>query len=532
MFETDYRSSDNECDSVIDEQEDLSNFHLGTDKDFANKSTQVEPETLKEYLQTEHDKENNAYFYKHKEGRSRHPSKINSPYERGLSGNSMVDKLLHSTQNILSRVSSIIPLLRTFSRVSSDSGYQSTPPSRSISRKQSLISIGSLLHSETEDVEEEFFSHVKVVPGGNITDDYILLELLGEGAFSKVYLAESKQDKGGLAAVKVINKDELCKDEDKMFLVDKEIEIMAQLDHPNIVKLYEVYVNSEQVCLVMELAKGGEVFDKLLEYGSLTEPEAAKLLQQILEAISYLHNLGIVHRDLKPENLLFYDNKLRSKVMVTDFGLSDYEEDLSAESPVCGTATYLAPEVIKRSCSSRAQDMWSLGVISYIILCGYPPFFKDNKADEDDSELLKQIARGKYKFHSNFWDEISDDAKDFVCGLMNVDPMKRMSVQEALHHPWIIRYTKGYFDENCVTNLLQALAVLLLTISFFYLYFFSLSKYFNIEYFFVNWLYHSFEDLIDRGAEVMSNSYRYLQNFGDSIQSPLKCFLQGAFDTS
>jgi len=371
-----------------------------------------------------------------------------------------------------------------------------------------------LLHSDAEDVEqEEFYSHVKVVPGGNITDDYILLELLGEGAFSNVFLAESKQEKGGLAAVKVINKEELCKDEDKMFLVDKEIEIMAQLDHPNIVKLYEVYVNSEEVCLVMELAKGGEVFDKLLEYGSLTEPEAARLLSQVLEAVGYLHAQGIVHRDLKPENLLYYDNKSNSKVMVTDFGLSDYEEELRPDSAVCGTATYLAPEVIKGTCSSRAQDMWSLGVISYIILCGYPPFFTDKKGGgNNDTELLNQIARGKYKFHENFWDDISLEAKDFVKRLMSVSPEKRLGVEEALKHPWIVRYNKSFLSETLLNNILTALTVLLVAISFFYLYFFSLSKYFNIEYFFISWIADSVGSLFQGYSDFVNSSHKYLMD--------------------
>lgn len=512
MFEIGCREDDNESDSTIEE-------------DFALKLSQFDTEL--KYSQVHRSKSRQKEDFQ-KNDSSRKSSLFSQQNERG----SMVDKLLHSTQNILSRVSSIIPLLRTFSRHSSDSGYQSTPPSRSISRKQSLISIGSLLHSDAEDGEqEEFYSHVKVVPGGNITDDYILLELLGEGAFSNVFLAESKQDKGGLAAVKVINKAELCKDEDKMFLVDKEIEIMAQLDHQNIVKLYEVYVNSEEVCLVMELAKGGEVFDKLLEYGSLSEPEAARLLAQVLEAVGYLHAQGIVHRDLKPENLLYYDNKSNSKVMVTDFGLSDYEEELSSDSAVCGTATYLAPEVIKGTCSSRAQDMWSIGVISYIILCGYPPFFTDKKGEgNNETELLNQIARGKYKFHENFWDDISIEAKDFVKRLMNVSPDKRLSVEQALKHPWIIRYNKSFLSETLLNKIFQALTVLIITISFFYLYFFSLSKYFNIEYFFISWIADTVGSLFQGSSDFISSSQKYLIDSWPTFLKQAKSCISMLFD--
>lgn len=406
----------------------------------------------------------------------------------------VVKMIVNSTQDLFSRVSSFFPSLRSFSRHSSDSGFQSgcasLPPSRPLSRRSSLFSLLSLGGSEAPsegDDDEEFKSHVKVVPGGNVSDDYELLELLGEGAFSKVYLAESKSDKGGLAAVKVINKEELCREENKMFLIEKEIEIMSQLDHPNVVKLYEVYVNEEEVCLVMELAKGGEVFDRLLECGSLPELEAARLLHQVLDAVQYLHTRGIVHRDLKPENLLFYDNKSNSKVMVTDFGLSEYEEELSPESPVCGTATYLSPEVIKRTASTRAQDMWSLGVISYIILCGYPPFFRD-KSDANETELLRQISKGKYKFHNNFWDDISIEAKDFVRQLMCVKPEQRMSVEEALNHPWIRSAMGHSFTDTFLQSVAQATAVLGSTAAVFYVYFTTLSYYFNVEYHFVSYL--------------------------------------------
>jgi len=422
-------------------------------------------------------------------------------------GKNMVQKL---TQTIISRVSSFFPIIGSFSRHSSDSGIQSLPPSRSLSRRSSIFSLGSYM-SEASDSEDEFLSHVKVVPGGNIKDDYKLLELLGEGAFSKVYLAESIQDKGGLAAVKVINKAELCRDEDKMFLVEKEIEIMSQLDHPNIVKLYEVYVNSEEVCLVMELAKGGEVFDKLIEFGSLSEPVSAKLVLQVLEAVSYLHSLGIVHRDLKPENLLFYDNKTGSKVMVSDFGLSDYDEELSSESPVCGTATYLAPEVVKRTCSTQAQDMWSLGVISYIILCGYPPFFRDNKKEGDEAELLRQIARGKYKFHPNFWDDISLEAKDFVRGLMNTDPDARLTAEEAIHHPWIQNSTKNFFTETLWQSVMSGFLILSTLLVCFYMYFYVLSQYFNLQYSLVTKVASSSLDWIQsigEGFELMASGYR------------------------
>jgi len=228
--------------------------------------------------------------------------------------------------------------------------------------------------------------------------------------------------------------------------------------------------------------------------------------------------LGIVHRDLKPENLLLYDNIASSKVMVTDFGLSDYEEELSPESAVCGTATYLSPEVIKRTSSTRAQDMWSLGVICYIILCGYPPFFRDNKDDGDERELLKQIARGKYKFHNNFWDNISLEAKDFVRGLMCPNPGRRLTVQEALDHPWIRNNTRNFLSDSYLQSFVQGVLLLGLALSFFYLYFFILSQYFNIENFmfrklsetagsWLDWLGQQLSEIADFIGRQLKNSF-------------------------
>lgn len=180
---------------------------------------------------------------------SRSPSIPN--LSRSHSGSRMaMSELLSRTSSFAGKISSYLPSLHSFSRNSSDSGVYSTitsrPPSTPVSRRSSIFSFGSEIGADT-DSEDELLSHVNVVPGGDVNDAYDLKQLLGEGAFSKVYLAESKSQSGGLAAVKIIDKEELCKDEDKMFLVDKEIEIMSQLDHPNIVRLFEVYENKKEV---------------------------------------------------------------------------------------------------------------------------------------------------------------------------------------------------------------------------------------------------------------------------------------------
>jgi len=324
---------------------------------------------------------------------------------------------------------------------------------------------------------------VNVYPGGNVEDNFELKQLLGEGAFSKVFLAESRTVKGGLVAVKIIDKEELCREEDKMFLVDKEIEIMSQLDHEHIIRLLEVYENNREVCLVMELAKGGELFDRLLEQGSLRESEAARLFSQLLEAVAELHSRGIVHRDLKPENLLFYDNTADSQILLADFGLSDYEEELSKDSPVAGTPTYLAPEVIAQTESSAAQDLWSCGVILFIILCGYPPFFSDEENEQDsETAVLKAVVKGRYNFHSAFWDQVSSEAKDLVSRLLCLDPQLRLSAREALRHPWIMRHRKRrQLTENLQQVATQLATLLVIIMMVFGLYFILLSDHFGVR---------------------------------------------------
>jgi len=410
----------------------------------------------------------------------------------------LTDLLHHSVSSITGRLTNVIN--RSFSRASSDSGFisstehpsspptprSSLPHSPFASRRQSLL-------SDCPSYDDEDFGQVKIFTDSNVEDSYNLTACLGSGAFSTVYLAECKENKGGMAAVKVINKESLCEGgEDKLFLVDKEIEIMAQLDHPGIVKLYEVYENDKEVCLVMELAKGGEVFDRLCEEGCLNEADAADTISQLLSVIHYLHDMGIVHRDLKPENMLYYDNKTDSKIMLTDFGLSEYLDQLNPDSVVCGTPTYLSPEVIQQTNSSTAQDMWSCGVICYILLCGYPPFCKAD--DETGTEVMDLVVEGKWVFHSSHWDDISLPAKNFVQKLLTADPRKRYTCQQALDHEWIKCKKRG---ESTLDALLQGFIIMIATVIIFFIYFYILSTYFGIEYRFVSWFESGIVDAKD-----------------------------------
>nr|CAD7196651.1 unnamed protein product [Timema douglasi] len=181
----------------------------------------------------------------------------------------------------------------------------------------------------------------------------------------------------------------------------------------------------------MELVTGGELFDRIVEKGSYTEKDASDLIRQVLEAVDYMHEQGVVHRDLKPENLLYYSQDEDSKIMISDFGLSKME-DSGVMATACGTPGYVAPEVLAQKPYGKAVDVWSIGVISYILLCGYPPFY-----DENDANLFAQILKGEFEFDSPYWDDISDSAKDFIRQLMCVEVEKRYTCRQALAHPWI-----------------------------------------------------------------------------------------------
>lgn len=262
----------------------------------------------------------------------------------------------------------------------------------------------------------------------SVEDKYYLKELLGTGAFSVVRVAESKERPGQLNAVKIIDKKALKGKEDSL---ENEIKVLRRLKHHNIVQLLETFEDKTKVYLIMELVTGGELFDRIVEKGSYTEKDAAGLIRQVLEAVHYMHEQGVVHRDLKPENLLYYSQDEESKIMISDFGLSKME-DSGIMATACGTPGYVAPEVLAQKPYGKAVDVWSIGVISYILLCGYPPFY-----DENDANLFAQILKGEFEFDSPYWDEISDSAKDFIRQMMCVNVDKRFSCKQALGHPWI-----------------------------------------------------------------------------------------------
>jgi calcium/calmodulin-dependent protein kinase I len=260
---------------------------------------------------------------------------------------------------------------------------------------------------------------------------YTIGKQLGTGAFSTVKLATRIKDKKRFA-VKIIKKTKLAPDE--LAVVHDEVEIMSRITHPHCVALEEMYENKKRLYLVLELLEGGELFDVIVEKGHFSEAEAASVMRQVTHAIKYLHKIGIVHRDLKPENLLCDKKGDDFNVKITDFGLAKLRDSngTAAMSTACGTPGYVAPEVLRSNSYDASVDMWSLGVILYILLCGFPPFYH-----EQTPMLYEQIKKADYDFPDPYWTNISSEAKDLVTKLLELDVKKRYTPDQVLAHPWI-----------------------------------------------------------------------------------------------
>ncbi|KAI5625747.1 calcium/calmodulin-dependent protein kinase type 1B, partial [Silurus asotus] len=263
------------------------------------------------------------------------------------------------------------------------------------------------------------------------TDDihavYELKEKLGEGSFSEVRVAEHRRTHKRVA-IKCIRKKAF---KGKESMLENEIAVLRRLKHGNIISLEETFETPAKLYLVMTLVTGGELLDRILKQGSYTEKDASHVILQVLEAVKYLHQLDIVHRDLKAKNLLYETPFQDSKIVLSDFGLSKIA-DQGFLSTACGTPAYVAPELLQEKTYGKEVDLWAMGVISFILLCGYPPFYDDN-----DTELYKQIIEAKVEFDSPYWDDISDSAKDFIVHLLEKDPKRRFNCEQALQHLWI-----------------------------------------------------------------------------------------------
>lgn len=269
--------------------------------------------------------------------------------------------------------------------------------------------------------------------GVDVVDIYYVGEELGRGAFSVVKKGKHKKT-GEPVAIKVIEKKFVEKQD--LMLLAREIDIMKKVDHPNVLRLFEVFETDETISLVMELVTAGELFYKIVEKGNYSEKDAADIVRQILKGVEYLHGQGICHRDLKPENLLCSGEEQGYKpfrVIIADFGLSKAFNNGEVLETSCGTPDYVAPEVITAEGTyDSSVDMWSIGVITYVLLCGFSPFLSSTQHG-----LFDKIVRVEYDFPDPEWTNISESAKSFIRGLLIKDGSKRMTATQCLNHPWL-----------------------------------------------------------------------------------------------
>jgi len=274
----------------------------------------------------------------------------------------------------------------------------------------------------------------------HIVDDisklYKLGDELGRGRFSVVNSAINVKEGRGYA-VKVVENKSLT-DEENLEALETEIEILRKLDHPHIVSLKEVVVSTEDTYIVMELLSGGELFNRIVDKGPFPEAEAANLFAQILLSMEYLHSLSIVHRDVKPENILYLSSGA-DQIKLIDFGYAGVWTPEKPLTGLCGTPDYVAPEVLSwyddednGTPYGKGSDLWSLGVLLYVILSGCSPF----SADEEEA-ILELVAQAKYEFHEAEWANITPDAKDLISQLLIVDPEKRLTMEQLLNHAWL-----------------------------------------------------------------------------------------------
>ncbi|XP_078222718.1 calcium/calmodulin-dependent protein kinase type II subunit delta isoform X23 [Callithrix jacchus] len=262
------------------------------------------------------------------------------------------------------------------------------------------------------------------------TDEYQLFEELGKGAFSVVRRC-MKIPTGQEYAAKIINTKKLsARDHQKL---EREARICRLLKHPNIVRLHDSISEEGFHYLVFDLVTGGELFEDIVAREYYSEADASHCIQQILEAVLHCHQMGVVHRDLKPENLLLASKSKGAAVKLADFGLAiEVQGDQQAWFGFAGTPGYLSPEVLRKDPYGKPVDMWACGVILYILLVGYPPFW-----DEDQHRLYQQIKAGAYDFPSPEWDTVTPEAKDLINKMLTINPAKRITASEALKHPWI-----------------------------------------------------------------------------------------------
>ncbi|CAG8908773.1 unnamed protein product [Penicillium egyptiacum] len=306
--------------------------------------------------------------------------------------------------------------------------------------------VGRNKHRELEDGDEVsilnearfVFRYPRTRETNGFRQQYRILNQLGKGHFATVYLC-AERSTGDKYAVKVFERrlgDSQKSQNDNA--LQQEIALLMGVHHPNLLCLKESFDESDGAYLVLELAPEGELFNWIVNNKNMTEDETRGVFRQLFDGLKYLHERGIVHRDIKPENILVADRNLNVKL--GDFGLAKIIGEESFTTTLCGTPSYVAPEILQDTRHrkyTKAVDVWSLGVVLYICLCGFPPFSDELNTPESPFTLAQQIKMGKFDYPSPYWDPVGDTALDLIDRMLTVDVNKRITVDECLEHPWM-----------------------------------------------------------------------------------------------
>ncbi|XP_062243871.1 serine/threonine-protein kinase DCLK2 isoform X3 [Platichthys flesus] len=328
------------------------------------------------------------------------------------------------------------------SQISTRSTKSSSPSPTSPRPVPSFTQIPPSLHSSSTDVNGSMHNHQeqsnqlspevngnRCPPAAPILEKYEVGKVIGDGNFAVVKECVERST-GKEFALKIIDK---AKCSGKEHLIENEVAVLRRVKHPNIIMLVEEVDTASELYLVMELVKGGDLFDAITSSTKYTERDGSIMIYNLAGALKYLHSMNIVHRDIKPENLLVFEYPDGTKSLkLGDFGLATVVE--GPLNTVCGTPTYVAPEIISESGYGLKVDIWAAGVITYILLCGFPPFRSESNLQE---ELFDQILQGRLDFPSPYWDNITDSAKELIGKMLQVNVEARYTAQDVLSHPWV-----------------------------------------------------------------------------------------------
>ena len=280
----------------------------------------------------------------------------------------------------------------------------------------------------------------------NFNEDYKILETLGEGAFGKVYKVKNIYN-NEIRAMKILNKTSGKRNRELEKDVINEINILKSMDHPNIMKIFEFYNCKDCYSIILELCTGGDFFQEIDKKSPFREDYVSYIMYQIFSAVNYCHKMKIIHRDLKPENILIVNRDRNGwpHIKICDFGTAKLFINGMIQRQTIGSSYYIAPEVLKASYNEKC-DLWSCGVIMYLLLSGRVPF-----NGKDDEEIFKNVRKGKYDLSEDPFDKISDECRSLLTGLLNMNNTKRLNSYEALNHPFISKY-KSKEKFNSINN--------------------------------------------------------------------------------